>query len=118
MKRRSPFRWSRSLGAKLFVSHFLVALVTAFTLLTALYLIAPMIFGRLMGDMMGPGGMMGADDGMMRSSEMEGMMGSVGRAFGLTLLYSLLVAGVVAAVIARPRPAFSCHGGSWSRCGE
>ena len=100
MKRRSPFRWSRSLGARLFVSHFLVALVTAFTLLTALYLIAPMIFGRLMGNMMGSGGMMGAGDGMMRSSEMERMMGSVGRAFGLTLLYSLLVSGVVAAVIA------------------
>jgi signal transduction histidine kinase len=77
-----------------------VALVTAFTLLTALYLIAPVIFGRLMGDMMGSGDMMGAGDGMMRPSEMEGMLGSVGRAFGSTLLYSLLVAGAVAAVIA------------------
>ncbi len=100
MKRRSPFRSLRSLGARLFVSHFLVALVTAFTLLTALYLIAPVIFGRLMGDMMGSGDMMGAGDGMMRPSEMEGMLGSVGRAFGSTLLYSLLVAGAVAAVIA------------------
>jgi len=90
---RPPLRSSRSLGARLFVSHFLVALVAAFTLLAALYLIAPVIFGRLMGGMMGSGG-------MMRPSEMEGMMGSVGRAFGLTLLYSLLVAGAVAAVIA------------------
>lgn len=93
MKRRSPHRYSRSLRARLFVSHFLVALVAAFTLLTALYLIAPVIFGRLMGAMMGSGG-------MMRPSEMEGMMGSVGRAFGLTLLYSLLASGAVAAVIA------------------
>ena len=100
MKRRSPLRYFRSLGARLFVSHLLVALVTAFTLLTALYLIAPVIFGRLMDDMMGSGGMMGAGDGMMRPSEMEGTMGSVGRAFGLTLLYSLLVAGAVAAVVA------------------
>lgn len=94
MRRWFPLRPSRSLGAKLFVSHFLVALVAAFTLLAALYLIAPVIFGRLMS------GMMGADGGMMRPSDMEGMMGSVGRAFGLTLLYSLLVAGVAAAVIA------------------
>ncbi|MDQ3568987.1 MAG: ATP-binding protein [Actinomycetota bacterium] len=101
MKRRTPLRSHRSLGARLFVSHFLVALVAAFTLLTALYLIAPMIFGRLMSGMMGAdGGMMGTDGGMMRPSDMEGMMGLVGRAFGLTLLYSLLVAGTVAAVIA------------------
>jgi signal transduction histidine kinase len=101
MKRRTPLRSHRSLGARLFVSHFLVALVAAFTLLTALYLIAPMIFGRLMSGMMGAdGGMMGTDGGMMRPSDMEGMMGLVGRAFGLTLLYSLLVAGAVAAVIA------------------
>jgi len=90
---RPPLRSSRSLGARLFVSHFLVALVAAFTLLAALYLIAPVIFGRLMSGMMGSGG-------MMRPSEMEGMMGSVGRAFGLTLLYSLLASGAVAAVIA------------------
>ena len=93
MSYRPPLRSSRSLGARLFVSHFLVALVAAFTLLAALYLIAPVIFGRLMSGMMGSGG-------MMRPSEMEGMMGSVGRAFGLTLLYSLLASGAVAAVIA------------------
>jgi len=85
---------SRSLGTKLFVSHFLVALATAFTLLTALYLIAPVIFGNLMS------GMMDADGGMMRPGGMGGMMDSVGRAFGLTLLYSLVVAGAVAAVTA------------------
>jgi len=87
-----PLRSPRSLGARLFVSHFLVALVAAFTLLTALYFIAPVIFGRLMS------GMMGGD--MMQPSDMEGMMGSVGRAFGLTLLYSLLAAGAVAMVVA------------------
>ncbi len=94
MRRGPPLRSSRSLGARLFVSHFLVALVAAFTLVAALYLIAPVIFGRLMS------GMMGSDGGMMRPSDMEGAMGSVGRAFGLTLLYSLLASGAVAAVIA------------------
>jgi signal transduction histidine kinase len=94
MKRRFALNLSRSLSAKLFISHFLVALVVAFTLLAALYLIAPVIFGRLMA------GMMDSGTGMMQPSEMGGMMGSVGRAFGLTLLYSLLVAGVVAAVVA------------------
>lgn len=93
LARLSLGRLSRSLGAKLFFSHFLVALIATFTLLTALYLIAPVIFGRLMTGMMGSGG-------MMRPSQMEGMMGSVGRAFGLTLLYSLLVGGSVAAVLA------------------
>ncbi len=88
-------RTYRGLRAKLFVSHFLVALATALTLLTALYLVAPVIFGRLMAGMMGAmPGMMDADSGM------EGMMDSVRRAFGLTLLYSLVVAGVVAAVTA------------------
>lgn len=94
MKRNSIRRISRSLGAKLFISHFLVALIVAFTLLAALYLIAPVIFGRLMQ------GMMDSGTGMMQPSDMGGMMGFVGRAFGLTLLYSLLVAGVVAALIA------------------
>ncbi len=97
-------RFSRSLGAKLFVSHFLVALVGTFTLLTAIYFVAPIIFGRLMSEMMGAmPGMMGTGNGMMdpeQMSGMEGMMDSVGRAFGLTLLYSLLVAGVAAAAMA------------------
>ena len=99
MRRRPPLRSSRSLGARLFVSHFLVALVAAFALLAALYLIAPVIFGRLMGGMMGSGG-------MMRPSQMGGMMGSVGRAFGLTLLYSLLVSGAVAAMVAAASSVF------------
>jgi signal transduction histidine kinase len=101
MKRRFAPNLSRSLSAKLFMSHLLVALVVAFTLLAALYLIAPVIFGRLMAGMMDSGtGMMEPGGGMMQPSEMGGMMGSVGQAFGLTLLYSLLVAGVVAAVVA------------------
>lgn len=101
MKRRSITSPSWSLGARLFASHFLVALVVAFTLLAGLYFIAPVIFGRLMQGMMDSGaGMMEPGGGMMQPSEMEGMMGSVGRAFSLTLLYSLLVAGVVAAVTA------------------
>lgn len=102
--RRSLHLLSRSLGAKLFVSHFLVGLVTAFTLLAALYLIAPVIFRRLMSNMMGSmPGMTDAGSGMMEPGQMSGMeemMDSVGRAFGLTLLYSLLVAGIVAAVFA------------------
>jgi len=98
VKRRLPLRPPRSLGARLFVSHFLVALVAAFTLLTALYFIAPVIFGRLMS------GMMGGD--MMQPSDMEGMMGSVGRAFGLALLYSLMVAGAVAMVVAAASSVF------------
>lgn len=73
---------SRSLGAKLFVSHFLVALVAASTLLTAVYLLAPAIFGRL------------------SESLPEPAAASEARAFGLTLLYSLLAAGAVAAVAA------------------
>ncbi len=97
LARRALRLLSRSLGARLFVSHFLVALVATFTLLTAIYFVAPAIFGRLMD------GMVGSMSGMMepgRMSGMEEMMGSVGQAFGLTLLYSLLVAGVVAAVAA------------------
>ena len=102
MKRQSTRSPARSLGAKLFTSHFLVALGATFTLLAALYLIAPVIFGRLMQGMMDSGaGMMEPGGGMMQQpSEMERMMGSVGRAFGMTLLYSLLVAGAVAAVTA------------------
>ena len=94
-------RFTRGLRAKLFASHFLVALVGTFTLLTAIYLLAPVIFARMMTEMMeATPGMMGPGDGMMepgRMPGMEGMMDSVGRAFGLTLLYSLFVAGAVAA---------------------
>lgn len=71
-------RLPRGLRSKLFLSHFLVALVGALTLLTAIVLIAPIIFGNLVGE----------------------VMDSVGRAFGQTLLYSLLAAGLAATVAA------------------
>src|SRR5919107_1097230 len=71
----------RGLGAKLFISHFLVALVGALTLLTAILLIAPVVFGSLAGGM-------------------EEAMNSAVRAFGQTLLYSLLAAGLVATAAA------------------
>ena len=79
MKR--PGNMPRGLGAKLFISHFLVALMGALTLLTAILVIAPFVFGSLAGGM-------------------DGAMGSVVRIFGQTLLYSLLVAGLVATVAA------------------
>lgn len=102
---RHPLRLlSRSLGAKLFVSHFLVALVGTFMLLAAIYLVAPVIFGRLMSNMMeSTPGMMSSGSSMMDSEQMAGMeemMDPVDRAFGSTLLYSLLVAGVVATATA------------------
>jgi signal transduction histidine kinase len=76
-----PQRMPRGLGAKLFISHFLVALVGALTLLTAFLLIAPVVFGSLAGGM-------------------EEAMNSAVRAFGQTLLYSLLAAGLVATAAA------------------
>ncbi len=76
-RRRPP----RGLGAKLFISHFLVALVGALTLLTAILVMVPVVFGNLTG-------------------EMAEVMDSVVRVFGQTLLYSLLVAGLAAAVVA------------------
>ena len=76
-----PQRMPRGLGAKLFISHFLVALVGALTLLTAILLIAPVVFGSLAGGM-------------------EEAMNSVVRAFGQTLLYSLLAAGLAATAAA------------------
>ncbi|HEX2729780.1 MAG TPA: ATP-binding protein [Rubrobacteraceae bacterium] len=80
----------RSLGAKLFASHSLVALVGTLTFLVAVSLIAPVLFGRLMGGMMGPEHMMTMGD----------MMESAYRAFGRTLLYSLLVAALAATATA------------------
>lgn len=76
------------LGARLFASHFLVAMVAALTLLVTIFLAAPLIFGELMGGMMD------------RMGGMSEMMDSVSRAFVRTLLYSLLVSGLVAAVAA------------------
>jgi signal transduction histidine kinase len=71
----------RGLNAKLFISHFLVALVGALTLLTAILVIVPFVFGNLAG---------GTGE----------VVGSVAQVFGRTLLYSLLFAGLAAAVAA------------------
>ena len=67
------------LGAKLFVSHFLVALVGALTMFTAILVVAPVVFGNLSG---GTGGAV-----------------SPVRAFGQALLYSLLVAVLAATAV-------------------
>jgi signal transduction histidine kinase len=74
-------RLPRGLGAKLFISHFLVALLGALTLLTAILVIVPVVFGNLAG---------GTGE----------VVGSVAQVFGQTLLYSLLFAGLVAVVVA------------------
>jgi signal transduction histidine kinase len=74
-------RLPRGLGAKLFVSHFLVALVGALTLLTAILVIVPVVFENLTG---------GTGE----------VMSSVARVLGQTLLYSLLVAGLAAVAVA------------------
>ena len=76
-------RLPRGLGAKLFLSHFLVVLVAVLTLLMAVLIIAPIIFGRFEPALL----LRGADD-------------TPAEAFGQTLLYSLLAAGVVATVAA------------------
>lgn len=81
------------LRAKLFASHSLVAFVGTLTFLVAVSFLAPLIFGNLMSGMMGSAGMMGMDD-------MGGMMDSVNRAFGRTLLYSLLTAALAAMIAA------------------
>lgn len=94
MKRFSSL--SRSLRAKLFISHFLVALAGAVTLLLAIYLIAPVLFGRLMSGMAGPEHLM----------TMREMLDAVSAAFGQTLLYSLLLAGLAAALAAAAASAF------------
>ena len=76
-------RLPRGLGAKLFLSHFLVVLVAVLTLLMAVLVIAPIIFGSFEPALL----LGGADD-------------TPAEAFGQTLLYSLLAAGVVATVAA------------------
>jgi signal transduction histidine kinase len=77
-------RLPRGLGAKLFLSHFLVFLVAVLTLLMAVLVIAPIIFGWAFEPALLLGG---ADD-------------TLAEAFEQTLLYSLLAAGVVATVTA------------------
>jgi two-component system, OmpR family, sensor histidine kinase BaeS len=91
---RGPF--ARGLRPKLFASHLLVALVGTFTFLAAVSLIAPALFGNLMGGMMGAGRSMNS----MSPMNMGDMMESVSRAFGRTLIYSLLVAALAAAAVA------------------
>lgn len=68
----------RGLGARLFVSHFLVAAVAALTVLMAVLLVAPFFLGGLAG----------------------GEEGAAVRTLGQALLLSLLVAGVVAVATA------------------
>lgn len=81
---KRPRRLPRGLGARLFLSHFLVVLVAVLTLLMAVLVVAPIIFGRAFEPTLLLGG---ADD-------------AVAEAFERTLLYSLLAAGVVATVAA------------------
>ncbi len=80
-----PRRLPRGLGAKLFLSHFLVVLIAVLTLLMAVLVLAPIIFGRAFEPALLSGG---AND-------------TVAEAFEQTLLYSLLAAGVVATVAPR-----------------
>jgi signal transduction histidine kinase len=83
MRRRfikRPRRLSRGLGARLFISHFLVALVGALTTLTVTFILAPVVFGRLAGWPEGAA--------------------AFGRFFGPSLLYSLLLAGLAATAAA------------------
>lgn len=80
---KRPRRLPRGLGAKLFLSHFLVVLVAVLTLLMAVLIIAPIIFGRFEPALL----LGGTDD-------------TPAEAFGQTLLYSLLAAGVVATAAA------------------
>ena len=82
--KKRPSRLPRGLGAKLFLSHFLVVLVAVLTLLMAVLVVAPIIFGRAFEPALLLGG---ADD-------------TVAEAFEQTLLYSLLAAGVVATAAA------------------
>ncbi len=72
-----PRRSSRGLGARLFLSHFLVALVGAITTLTVTFILVPVVLGRLSGGASG-----------------------FGRILGPSLLYSLLLAGLAATVAA------------------
>jgi two-component system sensor histidine kinase BaeS len=81
---KRPRRLPRGLGAKLFLSHFLVVLVAVLTLLMAVLIIAPLIFDRAFEPALLLGG---TNDTPVEE-------------FGQTLLYSLLAAGVVATAAA------------------
>ncbi len=80
-RNRRSLHLSRGLGTRLFVSHFLVAVVVALTMLTAVLLVAPFVLGSVTG---------GAGD----------VMGPLVQTLGQTLLFSLLVAGLVATATA------------------
>ena len=76
---RGNRRLPHGLGARLFVSHFLVALVAALTMLTAVLVVAPFVLGGVAGG---------------------GTTDLLARTLGETLFLSLLVAGLAAAVTA------------------
>ena len=73
----------RGLGARLFISHFLVALVAALTMLTAVLVAAPFVLGGVVGGVTG-----------------EGTRDLLARTLGEALFISLLVAGVAATATA------------------
>ena len=81
---KGPRRLPRGFGTKLFLSHFLVVLVAVLTLLMAVLVLAPIIFGRALEAALPSGGVYDA------ASE----------AFQRALLLSLLAAGVLATVAA------------------
>ena len=76
---RGNRRLPHGLGARLFVSHFLVALVAALTMLTAVLVVAPFVLGGVAGG---------------------GTTDLLARTLGETLFLSLLVAGLAAAATA------------------
>jgi signal transduction histidine kinase len=76
---RGNRRLPHGLGARLFVSHFLVALVAALTMLTAVLVVASFVLGGVAGG---------------------GTTDLLARTLGETLFLSLLVAGLAAAVTA------------------
>lgn len=80
----------RGLGPKLFLSHMLVTLVGTVTLLSAALLLAPAIFGDLMGGQMAPTERMS----MLEVNEI------VTGSFLRTLVYSLSLAALTAALTA------------------
>jgi signal transduction histidine kinase len=76
-------RLPRGLGARLFISHFLVALVAALTMLTAVLVAAAFVLGSVVGGVTG-----------------EGTTDLLARTMGEVLFISLLVAGVAATATA------------------
>jgi signal transduction histidine kinase len=76
-------RLPRGLGARLFVSHFLVALVAALTMLTAVLVAAPFVLGGVVGGVTG-----------------GGTTDLLARTLGEALFISLLVAGLAATATA------------------